>query len=90
MVLSQLKKSGGISTQSKLIEALHDINIMEDIYDERNKVSKNALQQFRFRYLNPLLEKKWVKKEGRRRSAKIIITDKGQNMLLIFDKVYSG
>lgn len=76
--------------QKDIIKELNKRGVMQEVYDlkKKNKISKNAYMEFRRNYLQPLLDKGLIKKEGQSRKQKITITEEGLNTLNIFGKVY--
>ncbi len=75
----------GRTTQKKIVEELIDEGAMRSSSEDGKKLSKNALYALFWRnFLQPLLEKGWVLKEGQRRAAKLSLTGEGENILRIF------
>ncbi|MFQ6071600.1 MAG: DUF6293 family protein, partial [Methanosarcinales archaeon] len=81
----------GSMKQKDIIKELNNSGVMQKVYDakNKNKILKKAYMEFRRNYLQPLLDKGLIKKEGQSRKQKITITEEGLNTLNIFGKVYS-
>ena len=88
-ILSIINNISEPKTQSIIIKKLEQGGIMSEIYDENEKkVNRKALAQFRRRYLEPMINRKWILKEGQRRNARLILTEDGKLILSIFENVY--
>ncbi|MBN2517631.1 MAG: hypothetical protein JXB14_02195 [Candidatus Altiarchaeota archaeon] len=71
--------------QRDLIKLLGEKGLMEDVFTQDGKtISKKGYMQFRRRYLESLLEREWIEKEGRGRSSRVRVTEQGKKIAGIF------
>lgn len=64
-VWKEISEKGGLMTDTRIIKALADNNLMEDVYDDRSKVTHNAKMKYRRGFLDKWIEKGWIKSVGR-------------------------
>ncbi|MFC2154558.1 DUF6293 family protein, partial [Candidatus Altiarchaeota archaeon] len=74
------------ATQKTVVQDLVKEGKLREVELRGDKqLDDNALYaQFRRKYLVPLEEKAWVKREGRRRNATVSLTKEGENTLKTF------
>ena len=75
----------GRTTQKRIIADPVIQKLMEIPDEKENKLSNHAVYgKFWRNFLQPLVKKGWIEKEGQRRAAKISLTKEGENILKIF------
>ena len=82
-LVSCLKLMHSANTQKSLILKLEKARLMENVYDGK-KLTKGAQMEFRRRFLEPLLEKNWIEKDGIGRGSRIYPTEEGKEIVKIF------
>ena len=86
-----MTKSSEKISQTEFVKKLESYGLMEDIYEEGitqiskgTPITKRALAEFRYRFLNPLLEKEWINREGKGKATRLSITELGRMIAEIF------
>lgn len=73
----------GIETQKSLMLKLEKHGIFLDD-KPGEKLSKRSYMEFKRKYMDPLVEKGWIKKDTRGRSSRLEITEDGKEIVKIF------
>ena len=73
----------GSTSQKALLERLERAGMIS-ISKEGGSVAKKTMMDFRRKFLEPLLDKGWISKEGKGKSSRIEITDNGKEIAKVF------
>ena len=86
-----LTKSPDKISQTDFVKKLERYGLMDGVYEKgvkqitsRTPITKRALAEFRYKFLNPLLEKEWIIREGKGKATRISITELGNMIAEIF------
>ena len=80
-IWKEIHDKGGLMTDTRIIKALGEEGLMEDIYDDRDRVTQNAKMKYRRGFLDKWIEKGWVQSVGR---GKYEITEYGEVAVEVF------
>lgn len=80
-VWKEIHDKGGLMTDTRIIKALKDAGLMEDIFDDRERVTQKAKMKYRRQFLDKWMEKGWIELVGR---GKYEITEYGEVAVEIF------
>gem|GEM_PF-2670741 len=79
-----LKLVEGVQTQKSLMQKLEKKGLLRD-EKPGDMLSKRAQMEFRRRFLEPLLEKGWLVKDGRGKRSRLEISEAGKEIVKIFE-----
>ncbi len=80
-VWKEIYDKSGLMTDTRIIKALEGASLMEDIFDDRDRVTQKAKMQYRRQFLDRWLEKRWVESVGR---GKYELTEYGKVAVEVF------
>ncbi len=78
-----LKLVEGVQTQKSLMQKLERAGLLRD-EKPGEMLSKRAQMEFRRRFLEPLLGKGWVKKDGSGKRSRLEISEEGREIVRVF------
>lgn len=89
-VADRLRQRRRIVRQTELAAELHRARLLDN--DPRKDAASQmaSLSEARRKFVDPLRDKGWIRIEGRRRSARVEITELGAQMLLMFRRAMTS